>query len=157
IAPSNGPIHPSGGAYVLVRGGLDQIVTLEPAEREKLWQLARTFNEAAQSEKPAVAERIPAFAELPGADFNARALWAEILEPAGWRFLFDHKGEGYWTRPGKDGGTSATSNYRASGLFYVFTTSTAFEAGRGYSKFSVYAQLQHAGDFAAAAAALRKL
>jgi hypothetical protein len=51
-------------------------------------------------------------------------------------------------------GVSATTNHAASDLLYVFSTSTNFEAGRGYGKFSAYAVLNHEGDFAAAARAL---
>ena len=61
-----------------------------------------------------------------------------------------------WRRPGKTVGISATTNYNGSDLFYPFTSSTDFEPERGYSKFAVYAQLEHRGDFTKAARALAK-
>lgn len=93
--------------------------------------------------------------ERPGDTFNRTHTWEEILIPAGWSI--DHEGadgETYWTRPGKDEGVSGTSNYQDSGLFYVFTTSTEFEAGRGYDKFGVFTRLHHNGDTSDAAVEL---
>lgn len=48
--------------------------------------------------------------------FNASATWAAILEPAGWRHSYrGDDGLDYWTRPGKDAGTSATTGVRPTG------------------------------------------
>lgn len=87
--------------------------------------------------------------DRPGTRFNALASWREILEPHGW--TFDHMdGETeYWRRPGKDEGISASANFEASGLFYVWSTSTDFEPHRGYDKVGVYALLNHGGDIQA--------
>ncbi len=49
---------------------------------------------------------------------------------------------------------SATTNHDGHDLLYVFSTSTAFESEKGYTKFSAYALLNHQGDFSAAARAL---
>ena len=62
----------------------------------------------------------------PGDDFNRRANWGDILEPVGYKI--DHtKGDTiYWTRPGKDSGTSATTGYcsneTSGNLLRVFTS-----------------------------------
>jgi len=92
--------------------------------------------------------------DRPGDDFNVRATWAEILEPAGWPFLYQHDGVGYWCRPGKDGGTSATTGYEGTNLFHMFSSSTEFEANANYTKFAAYTVLNYGGDFSAAAKAL---
>jgi hypothetical protein len=61
----------------------------------------------------------------------------------------------YWRRPGKETGWSATLK---GGVFYVHSANAVpFEPNRGYSAFGVYARLEHNGDFAGAAAALRGL
>src|SRR5205823_2198294 len=57
-------------------------------------------------------------------------------------------------RPGKGRDWSATTNHGGYDLLYVFSTSTVFDAERGYSKFAAYTILDHAGDFRAAAAEL---
>jgi Bifunctional DNA primase/polymerase, N-terminal len=92
----------------------------------------------------------------PGDDFNARATWAEILLPHGWVYL-SHKGQvGYWRRPDKTAGISATTNALGTDRLRVFTTSTKFET-TSYSKFGAYALLNHDGDHRTAAEALRQL
>ena len=57
-------------------------------------------------------------------------------------------GTTHWTRPGKDGGTSAsTGNPRHEGdKFHCFTSSTVFEPEVSYSKFAVYTILDHDED-----------
>jgi hypothetical protein len=61
-----------------------------------------------------------------------------------------------WRRPGKDSGISATVNYAASGLLYVFSTNAhPFEEGQGYGKFRAYALLNHGSDYSKAARALQ--
>jgi hypothetical protein len=90
---------------------------------------------------------------LPGEDFEQRATWEEILEPHGWTKDRTVGEEIHWTRPGKDGGTSATTGHNAG--LHVFTSSAPpFGANENYSKFAVYALLEHTGDFSAAAKAL---
>lgn len=92
----------------------------------------------------------------PGTQFNRRAGWNEILEPHGWRLVGFNRAthEGFWCRPGKSEGISATTNYAGTGLLYVFTSSTEFESHRGYTKFNAYTILSFGGDFSAAAASL---
>ena len=95
----------------------------------------------------------------PGDDFSARASWAEILEPHGWSFDGVHDGAERWTRPGKQDGVSGTAGHCKSDagrdLFYCFTPNAPpLEAGKTYSKFALFATLNHGGDFGAAAEAL---
>ena len=84
-----------------------------------------------------------------GDDFEARAEWTEILERHSW--LIDKElsnGEVRWTRPGKDGGTSATTGHNAG--LHVFTDSSEaapFEAGKNYSKFEAFTLLNHGGRY----------
>jgi hypothetical protein len=90
----------------------------------------------------------------PGDDFNERATWAEVLTAHDWRLDRQTGEETYWTRPGKDNGVSATTNYAGSDKLVVFSTSTPFETETSYSKFAAYAVLNHEGDYSKAAAEL---
>lgn len=155
-APSNGGVHPTGGAWTLLAGGFDQVATITAAEREALLDLARSLDQMPHepAREPAGGGRV---GERPGDDFNARARWSDILEPYGWRALFvASDGNQHWRRPGKSIGTSATISERGDGLLYVFTSSTEFDAPRAYSKFGAYVALAHGGNFADAAAELRR-
>lgn len=95
----------------------------------------------------------------PGDAFEEKVTWNEILEPHGWRVESVTGQETKWTRPGKDPrlGASATTGYANDrDRLYVFSTSTTFDSETPYTKFAVYAFLNHGGDFSAAAADLRR-
>lgn len=155
VAPSGGRTHPTGRPYRLVAGSFATVPTLTAAEWSALADAARSLD---RMPAPPVALRRPGrpYHGPSTADrFNAGASWPELLEPHGWR-RWGISGENeHWTRPGRAGGTSATINDHGAGLLYVFTSSTAFEPGRAYSKFGAFAVLEHGGDCSAAARALR--
>jgi len=154
--PSGGPVHETGRPYRLMRGRPETIVTITPDEREALHALARTFDQMPRAEATPQRRDLPLGGTRPGDDFNARMTWADVLEPHGWQFHHESGGEGFWTRPGKDRrlGISATTNYKGSGLLYVFSSSTPFDPEQSYSKFAAHAVLEHGGSFTEAARAL---
>jgi putative DNA primase/helicase len=107
---------------------------------------------------PAPAVRDAGAGKRPGDDYNDRATWDDILTPHGWTKA-GRLGPGFaWRRPEKtDPGISATTGQRDDAdRLYVFTTSTVFESEKPYTKFGAYALLEHGGDYAAAAKALRR-
>ncbi|MCX8015624.1 MAG: phage/plasmid primase, P4 family, partial [candidate division WOR-3 bacterium] len=76
----------------------------------------------------------------------------------GWRLVHTSGQKEFWQRPGKTGRDwSATFNFIPN-KFYVFSSNAfPFEPERAYDKFSVYALLEHNGDFSRAAKALAEL
>ena len=151
VAPSSGPVHHTGQPYVLLAGGPATIATITADERRTFWTLAQSFDEMPAHEQVRQPSSAPENVDLrPGDDFGSRADWLDILQPHGWRHAFQRGEIGYWCRPGKERGISATTGYGGDYL-YVFSTSTEFESERAYSKFSAYTQLEHGGDFHAAA------
>lgn len=156
VAPSDGRVHPSGGAYRQVAGGWESVATITPDERRAIFDLARSFDAMPRRSTPEhfdSTDRV-ATGDRPGDVFAARTDWTAILEPAGWRFVFERDGVAYWRRPGKAWGISASTNFGGSDLFYVFSTSTIFETEQSYTKFGAYAALNHGGDYGAAGRAL---
>lgn len=154
LAPTDGRVHPSGGAYRLQRGDVATIATITPDERRELHRLARTFDEMPAREYQPPADRQPRDSDelQPGDDFNQHADWRnDVLEPAGWAFVYQRGDVSYWRRPGKDRGVSATTNYAGADFFICFSTRTPFEPEAGYAKWRVYAILNHGGDFTEAA------
>lgn len=106
----------------------------------------------------------PAGIDSPGNDFNRRGTWEETgLMAAGWSWSRQLDGDrGFLTRPGKDTGISASVGMvssRANGYpyLYVWSTSTDFATETPFSRFYVYAFLNHKGDFSAAAQELYRL
>ncbi len=81
----------------------------------------------------------------PVDDFNQRGNCKESLIKHDWKIdACLNNGEIRLTRPEKDGGTSATLGHNKG--FHVFTSSKdalPFKANENYSKFEVYAMLEH--------------
>jgi hypothetical protein len=142
---------PSPG-YQLMQGAFTALPILTPAERDVLLRCAWALNQLlpeAQDPQPASGVGL-----RPGDDFNARHEMPALLTHHGWSLFRDGENQ-HWSRPGKSTGTSATLK---GGVFYVFSSNAdPFEPNRAYSPFAVYALLEHAGDYAAAAKELRRL
>jgi len=98
----------------------------------------------------------------PGAIYNQRGSWRDLLVSHGWTELGTHGGITRWRRPGKSDGISATTGHCrgdvGGDLLYVFSSNAApFEPGRTYSIFGARAALMHGGDHSACARELRDL
>jgi Bifunctional DNA primase/polymerase, N-terminal len=145
VAPTHGHVHDSLRPYVLTSGGFASIVTLTEAERDALHTLARTFDLM-----PRAAKNGRGGYGRVQSGYDASTTWAQVLEPEGWSRCSDDGEVTQWTRPGKDCGVSATTNYGGYDLLYVFTSSTEFEPNKSYTRFAAYAVLAHGGDFTAA-------
>ena len=157
--------------YVLLQGDLAHPPLLTEAERDLLLQAAWELNEYVppvvdvtvnlkpgpfllRADKLSLLEAgdAPPTSERPGDDFNQRGNVRAVLTQAGWTRVREGVNE-YWRRPGKESGWSATLKDR---VFYVFSASAdPFEPNRAYSPFSVFALLEHGGNFEEAARALR--
>ncbi len=141
---------PSPG-YTLEHGRLEDLPILTGAEHRILMGAARSLDELPQRAEP---EHRPASEAVgrPGDEFNERGDVRSVLVRHGWTLARPGENE-YWRRPGKDRGWSATLKDR---VFYSFTPNAPpFDQDKAYSPFSVYALLEHNGDFGAAASALR--
>ncbi|MDP0498700.1 MAG: bifunctional DNA primase/polymerase [Verrucomicrobiota bacterium JB022] len=145
IAPSKG--------YSLIQGDWDEIPTISDAERESLLEVARSLDER-QSPR----EHRPSMGSgddlSPGDAYDAQAdtELPALLRKHGW----EQCGRIHWTRPGKTHGVSASWN-QIPGRFWVFTTSTQFEAEHSYRPWHVFAILECGGDYRRAAAELKRL
>ena len=100
----------------------------------------------------------PSVDTRPGEAFEQEASWDDILPRHGWqRCGKSWKGQTVWTRPGKKRGeiSAKTGDGPYGDRMYVFSSSTTLPCRRALTKFSVYALLDHGGDFAAAARSLK--
>lgn len=148
---------PSAG-YSIAQGSLEQIARITPKERGILWSMALSLSVGTpQIVTKSLVKRGEEATGRPGDAFNQRGpeVVAPLLEEAGWSLFRQLKGSSQWTRPGKNGGCSAT--LFDTGVFYPFTTNAPpLEDQHPYSPFDLYATLKHAGDFSAAARQLRE-
>lgn len=146
-APSHGGVHPTGRPYVRVAGGPATMPVIDLATLRRVHDVCRMADRMPVREtytpRPTPKIERPAGFVKPGEDFNIRADWADILLPHGWTLDSTMGQERRWTRPGKRRGVSAVTNHYGNDLLHVFTGSTDLEEGRTYTKFSVYAKLNH--------------
>jgi hypothetical protein len=140
---------PSPG-YHLEQGSLESLPVLTAVERSVLIEAACALTETVPPPSR-VPTSLPGEGR-PGDDFNERGDLRQLLERHGWQRVRGGENE-YWRRPGKEQGWSAT--LRNNQLFVFSSNAVPFEPDRAYGPFSVYALLEHGGDFAAAATALR--
>ena len=143
--------------YEVVRGDLREVPVLTAAQRDTLLQATWDLNE--YTPRPINGPSLPdtrtdaAGSTRPGDEFNERGDIRPVLRDHGWTLVRPGSNQ-YWRRPGKDEGWSASYN---GSVFYCFTSNAPpFEMSRGYSRFAVYALLEHNGDYAAAASALSR-
>lgn len=144
IAPSEG--------YTLAQGDWQDIPTISYDEREALLEVARSLDEVQKPREHAPA--LPAGDLSPGDDYDSKAATEipALLRSHGWRQCGSH----HWTRPGKAHGVSASWD-EIPNSFWVFSTSTEFEAEHKYRPWHVFAILECGGDYRRAAAELRRL
>jgi hypothetical protein len=131
--------------YKVVRNDILKVKNITPDEREILLSACMSFNTFAE-----VKQREEENKDLPGNIFNhsSESLYEleNTLKGAGWTELK----EGYWLRPGKKKGISATLGKVAPGIFYNFSSSAdPFDSMHAYSAFQVVGLLKYNGDFKA--------
>jgi putative DNA primase/helicase len=153
MAPSCGPVHPSGRPYVVRAGDITTIATISVGEWEALCDLARSLDEMPR-QAVQEAPRKAGDRERPGDAWARATPWEAIIEPKGYTFVYQSGEEWMIRQLDKDLGISGTINYRGSDLLKMFSTSTPFDPAKTYTKFAAYAVLYHSGNFHAAARAL---
>jgi putative DNA primase/helicase len=167
IAPGSSPnCHPSGRTYDQISGPpLTEIPFISPDERKELWQAARSFHDGPSHVEQLAAERAKQIkyewrkghGRASSADefidrFNREASLTQILAGAGWQ----SRDGIYWTRPGKQHGTSGriVSARDGTPLLCVFSTNagdlSAADGHKIYNAFSAYAAIHHGGNRIAA-------
>lgn len=158
VAPSNGRTHDTGKAWTLLAGGVATVPTLTEDERDHLHAVVAMLDQmpAPEPQRAPAGPAGDATGDRPGDDYNASATWQDILAPHGWTLATRIGGGHGWRRPGKDRGISATTGTRPGDRLYVFSSSTPFDTEVPYSKFGALAVLEHGGDHAATARALRR-
>ncbi len=147
--------------YEIVQGSFENLPVISESQRNLLLTAAWELNSHVPAEQVRGEESHKAVVEnsgtRPGDEFNVRGDHRGLLEKHGWVLVSCSSGNEYWRRPGKEGKSWSASYSFDKGVFYVFSSNAQpFEAGKGYSLFSVYALLEHDGDFTQAAKELHK-
>jgi|GEM_PF-649626 len=142
-------VAPPSPGYQLLQGNFDSIPVISEYERSVLLTVAKSFDE-----QPLPVNRemfLPASNNglSPFDDYNQRADVVGLLEKHGWQRVKQQNERIHLRRSGKNDGISG--NYHSiKRIFYPFTTSSDFEANRGYNPVGVYTILEADGDFSKA-------
>lgn len=149
-------VCPPSPGYVLMSGDLSDVKEVTEDFRFKLIGLTKTFDEKPlfiKEEKPK--HNVKKYdgdrmGDLYNSDSSNLEPTKQILRQYGWKSTNNKEDE--WTRPGKEGGVSATLGRVGFGTFYVFSPNAApFEQKKSYSMFAVKSLLEFNGDYVACA------
>ena len=150
--------------YEIVQGDFENIPVISEAQRTSLLTAAWELNSHVPETIQVYDEESPKKATVenggtrPGDAFNIEGDLRGILHNHGWTLITSSNGNEYWRRPGKESKSWSASYSADKGVFYVFSSNAQpFEQGKGYSPFSVYAMLEHNGDYSAAASKLHSI
>ena len=147
-------IWPTPG-YEIISGDFLQIPSVTQDQRDNMIRLCEHLNEP----EPETFERNlknPAAKQIEGKTpweaFDESNNILDIMEAYGWRVLGARGDYVRMNRPGaKNSRGVDASVIQPSNLFYPFTSSDVFEPNKAYSPSSVFAKMEHNGDFSAAA------
>lgn len=142
--------------YEWAQGTFKEIPLITANERDTLFTIARSFDQMPVKTSPEqkTDNRASISEKSPFDDYNERADVPVLLEKHGWRIAYQRGERIHYKRPGTTDSATSANFHTGLKLFYVFSTSTEFEAGRGYNPVQVYTQLEHSGDYSAASRAL---
>lgn len=122
------------------------IPVLSWQDRCSIINLCKGYTELAPAAeyKPTQADR-SYYDTNPFEHFNQSPEAEGVLLNNGWKFLKQSNLFTWFTRPDKDKGISASFN-RVKRVFYIFTSSTDFEEGKGYNPATALSILEHQSD-----------
>lgn len=147
-------VAPSVG-YSIVQGSLAAIPEITVEERDVLFSCARMLNRNIEPFEPSAKQvrdmQSAVQDEKPWEAYNARADWRALLEKHGWKYVKKKGAKHFFLRPGDSKAEYSGDFHEDLNQFGVFSSSTVFQVGKGYSPFQMYALLECDGDFSKAA------
>lgn len=138
--------------YKFIRGDIYRIPLITPDERKEILEVCKSFNKFIEPKKTEY-ENNDKPGDIYNKSYNAINESISLLLSSGWTQLKT----GYWQRPGKSKGISATFGQVADNVFYVFSSNAyPFEPEKAYLPFQILALLKYNGDFKECAKELSK-
>lgn len=143
-------IAPPSKGYSLKKGSFDKIPLISPEEREIILSIAKQFNELTTEEK----QKFKLNSEFTGIssfdDYNQRGDTIQLLLDHGWSLVKEVGDRIHLKRPGNTDSNVSGNWHKTKRIFYPFSNSTQFEAGKGYNSSGVFALLECNNDFSEA-------
>ena len=153
--------YPTPG-YTYIQGDPSSIPTITPEERRTLHAIARSFDQPPAQEEASkrtgtTTSTTTSSEGSPFEDYNKRGDVIALLEEHGWQVVNRRAERVHLLRPGQTDSKTSGNYHTEKRTFYVWSSSTQFEAGKGYSPSTVFKILVCDGDGTKAAKELIKL
>lgn len=135
-----------GNGYEYVEGKLS---TLTVEEHNLLIETLISFNEYFVTKDEYIHNPITkegTEGKNPFEEYNKNGDVHQLLINNGWNFVFEDSSRIYYKRPGDSSSKFSGNYHKQLKLFKVFSTSTQFEVGKGYTPVSLFIELEANGD-----------
>lgn len=138
--------------YKMLHGDFTKINEITEEERAVLFSCALEFNEVFDDViKPTYQNRPKIDGLSPFDDYNQRGDILTVLINEGWTLVKENSVNYFLKRSGNTTSPHSATLHKQTNILYVFSTSTEFEAEKGYAPATVYGILKHNSDFSACA------
>jgi hypothetical protein len=136
-------IVPPSAGYHFIQHGLQQVTTIQPAERTLLHRLAGSYN---LYRKPVFLPTAFPLAnrssDQPLTDYDQRGDVISLLQQHDWYMVYSTPERTFFRRPGKTDHYTSGNFHHQFRRFWVWSTSSDFEARYPYTPSAVYAFLR---------------
>jgi hypothetical protein len=145
-------IVPPSIGYHFTHHGLQQVASIQPADRTLLHQLARSFNlyKSPVFLPPTFPFALPS-SDQPLTDYNERGDVISLLQHHDWYMVYSTPERTFFRRPGKTEHYTSANFHHQLRRFWVWSNNTDFTAQTPYTPSAVYAILRCKQDFRQAA------
>lgn len=162
VAPTGGRVHKTGKPWAAAPGTeLGVVLTIDAGVRDLICEAIHNVLDTMPTVAPPVMKPTNIAVDSgdgPGADFNRKTSWDDLLHQYGWQFHHPEGGELFYTRPGKKRahGHSASLYYQGSDNLFCWSSAAGVPTETPLSKWALYTYMEHGGDFSASARELRR-
>lgn len=141
-------VTPPTPGYTYLQGSIDSIPTLSLRERSLLLSLCKSFNTLLETDTDTPEPSgMSTYGLSPWVDYNERGDVRRLLEESGWNFVESQGPKDYYLRPGKTDSKTSGNFHNGLRVFFVWSTSTELEEGRGYNPSTLYKILKGIDDW----------
>jgi hypothetical protein len=142
--------------YEVEFGRMSDIPHISMGQRLDILRCAKMFDETPVMAPSPLPPASPAYAEgdAPWEKYNETADGVSLLQAHGWSVVYEDRDRVYLRRPGDTKAKTSGNWHKMKRLFVSHSTSTAFDAAKGYTAYGIYTVLEHRSDFSASAKAL---
>lgn len=135
-------VAPTPG-YERVYGKLQEITT---EERDIILEAGRSFNEYVEEVRNFEVTKFQNFEVSPFEDYNVNGDALALLLSSGWQIVSESHTNVRLRRAGSPRSQSSGLYDKHTGILNVFSTSTAFDVGKGYNPTNIFITLEANGD-----------